>query len=329
MSNDPFDGLDSAPSFKVVEAVREAVPALIALWGFSDSGKTYSALRLARGIVGPKGKIALIDTENRRAKFYAGLFGGWSHIDLQPPFTPARYMAAQDAAIKAGANVIIVDSQSHVWEGEGGVLEQADASTAKGLAKWKNPKMAYKRMTNALFRSPVHVIFCVRAKEKFIQQGSGANASIVSAGHVPICDSRFIYEMTVSAQMESGAHKPISAIKAPAAIANIIKPGEFITEEAGEAIAAWLAGGVAVDHTASAFHAEARDVASLGTAAFRDWWNGPGMTKAKRESVRPIMPELQELARQADEEVARAAALAEEANTGSPLEDPFTPGRAA
>src|SRR3954470_5435151 len=107
MNNDPFDGDDSAPAFQVVEAKREAVPALIALWGFSDSGKTYSALRLARGLVGDKGKIALIDTENRRAKFYAGMFGGWLHLDLQPPFTPARYMAAHDAAIKAGANVII------------------------------------------------------------------------------------------------------------------------------------------------------------------------------------------------------------------------------
>ena len=49
--NEPFDG-DDLPAFRATEAIREAVPALIALWGFSDSGKTYSALRLARGLVG-------------------------------------------------------------------------------------------------------------------------------------------------------------------------------------------------------------------------------------------------------------------------------------
>ncbi len=323
--NDPFEGEETTPQFTAVEAVREAVPALIALWGFSDSGKTYSALCLARGLVGAKGKIALIDTENRRAKFYAGLFGGWLHIDLQPPFTPARYMAAQDAAIKAGASVIIVDSQSHVWEGEGGVLDQADNSTAKGLAKWKNPKMAYKRMTNALFRSPVHVIFCVRAKEKFVQSGSGAGASIASAGLVPICDSRFIYEMTISAQMESGAHKPMGAVKAPAAIADAIKPGEFITESAGRTIAAWLAGGTAVDHAANALQTTARDYAAQGSVKFRDWW-ATSVTKAMRPQLEPILPELRELASQADAEMARAESLSDDTNLGSdPLDDKFTP----
>src|SRR3546814_4905592 len=111
----------------------------------------------------------LIDTENRRAKFYSGLFGGWSHIDLQPPFTPQRYTAALNAAIQAGANAVVVDSMSHVWEGQGGVLEQADASTAKGLAKWKNPKMAYKRMTNAMFRAPVHEIGRASCGERVCQ----------------------------------------------------------------------------------------------------------------------------------------------------------------
>lgn len=319
----PFDDIDDVPAFQVAPAVREAVPALIALWGYSDSGKTYSALRLARGLVGAKGKIVLIDTENRRAKFYSGLFGGWHHIDLQPPFTPARYMAAQSAAIKAGANVIIVDSQSHVWEGEGGVLEQAEASTAKGLAKWKNPKMAYKRMTNALFRSPVHMIFCVRAKEKFVQQGTGNSATIVSAGPAPICDARFIYEMTVACHMESGTRVPLSPVKAPAEIAHAIKPGQFISEESGRIIAEWLAGGAPVDHETEALQNSARGVATEGTIAFRDYWQT--LTKTQRAALKPIMPELQEIATQADEETAKTLREIEENNASDdPLEDPFT-----
>src|SRR3546814_6537243 len=56
-------------------------------------------------------------------------------------------------ALVTGVQTCALPILSHVWEGQGGVLEQADASTAKGLAKWKNPKMAYKRMTNAMFRS--------------------------------------------------------------------------------------------------------------------------------------------------------------------------------
>lgn len=321
--SEPFDDADDHPAFKAIEAIREAVPALIALWGFSDSGKTYSALRLARGLAGQKGKIAVIDTENKRAKLYAGLFGGWLHIDMQPPFTPARYTAALDAAIKAGAGAVIVDSMSHVWEGEGGVLEQADASSAKGLAKWKNPKMAYKRMTNAMFRAPVHVIFCIRAKEKFIQQGSGQSASIASAGYVPICDNRFIYEMTVAAHMESGTRKPLDPVKAPDAISGAIKPSEFITEESGRIIAEWLAGGAPVDHEREALRTSARSVATEGTVKFRDYWQN--LTKVQRGNLKPIIAELQEIATQADEEIAKALLQISDANSGDdPLDDPFT-----
>lgn len=328
MNNDPFAEMDSAPTFQVIEAVREAVPALIALWGFSDSGKTYSALRLARGLVGGKGKIALIDTENRRAKFYAGKFGGWSHIDLQPPFTARRYIAAHNAAIESGADAVIIDSQSHVWEGEGGVLEQADANDAKGLAKWKTPKLEYKRMRNALLRSPVHVIFCLRAKEKFVQKGAGRTAEIVSLGEVPVSDARFVYEMTLAAHMESGTRKPLSPVKGPEDIAHAIKAGEFISEDSGRLIAEWLATGNAVNHVVNGHQAEARHVAADGSVAFRDWWNGTTMTKSKRDAIRPILPELQELAHEADEEIARVATLAAESNgPGNPLEDPFT-GRA-
>jgi len=318
---DEFDNA-AGPQFRVTEAVREAVPALIGLWGYSDSGKTYSALRLARGLAGPKGKIVVIDTENKRAKLYAGLFGGWSHIDLQPPFTPDRYMAAHRAALEAGAKAVVIDSMSHVWQGEGGVLDQADRSNLKGLAKWKTPKIAYTRMTNALFRAPVHVVFCVRAKEKFVQRGSGKEAEIISAGDVPICDARFMYEMTVAVHMAGGEHKPIAPVKAPEAIKDVIRPGEFIDEEAGRKIAEWLAGGAPVDHEVLALQASARGVAAEGSVAMRDYW--ASLAKPQQKALASIVPELQELAKHADEEIAQGVERIHAANEGDPLDDAFT-----
>lgn len=328
MDNDPFLGADEAPAFKIAEAQREAVPALIALWGFSDSGKTYSALRLARGLAGPKGKIGIVDTENRRAKYYSGLFGGFSHLDLQPPFTPHRYTAAFDAMVHAGMNAVVVDSMSHVWEGEGGVLEQADASTANGLLKWKAPKMAYMRMVNRLLRSPIHVIFCLRAKDKYVQTGIGKKAEIVMTGQEPICGKRFVFEMTVSAHMESGTRKPLDPVKIPEGMIHAIKPGEFITEESGKLIGQWLAGGSPVDHVAMALQASARDVAAEGTIRFRDWYQT--LTKPQRASLTPIIPELKSVATEADEEAAKAAQTASDtANSGDALDDPFTTTKAA
>jgi hypothetical protein len=323
--NDPFDGLDEAPAFQVVEAVREAIPSLTAFWGESDSGKTYSALTYARGLVGPSGKIVLIDTENKRAKYYAGKFGGFGHIDLQPPFHAQRYTAAVEAAIRSGANAIIIDSASHVWIGEGGVLEQADMSKNRGIGKWA-AKIPYTRMVYRMLRSPVHMIFCLRAKEHYVQKGSGNNAEIVHMGQVPIFGPGFIHEMTISARMESGTRKPMGSIKAPDPIADIIKPGEYITEEHGRKIAAWLAGGTPVDHDLAELQASARNVATTGTVKTRDWWRS--LTKAQRTSLKPILPELHDLAATADNEMAKKAQ--EEGQQGpDPLADEFTPAKAA
>lgn len=320
-NDDPFYGADNGPSFQVVEAVREAVPSLTALWGFSDSGKTYSALRYARGLVGPQGRIVGIDTENKRMKFYSGMFGGFGHIDLQPPFTPQRYTAAVEAAVAHGANAIIIDSGSHVWQGEGGVLEQADARKP-GIGKWA-PKIPYTRMVYRMLRSPVHMIFCLRAKEHYVQKGKGKDAEIEHLGQIPIFGAGFVHEMTVSVRMESNTRKPLT-VKAPDPIANVIQIGEFITEKHGERIASWLAGGSPVDHEVTVLQASARDVASTGSIKFRDWWRA-SLVKGQRDILQAIIPELRDLASQADADMARAAS--EEAATESvrdPFDDEFT-----
>lgn len=320
--NEPFDQAEG-PVFKVVKAELEQTPALIALWGFSDSGKTFSALRLARGLVGPKGKIVVIDTENKRAKFYARMFGGWHHVDMQPPFTPERYTQAFEAAIHAGASVIVVDSMSHVWEGEGGVLDQADRSNAKGLLKWKAPKTAYARMINKLLRAPVPVIFCLREKDKLVQKGD----KVEHVGQEPICGKRFIFEMTVACHMASGLRTPMDPVKAPDPVKDVIKPGQYITEQAGEAITAWLAGGAAVSHAATAAQSEARTEAQKGSVHFRDWWQS--RTKDQNAPLKDITGELQQIAKEADAEIAKAQTQIDEANSGdNPLDDPYT-GRAA
>ncbi|MBF0400757.1 MAG: AAA family ATPase [Magnetococcales bacterium] len=300
-------------AFEIKPAVRVFQPVLISLWGGSSSGKTYSALRLARGLVGPQGKIGVIDTENRRALFYAGKVGGqWDHIDFQPPFTPERYTEAFRAFEHVGGySCVIIDSASHVWEGEGGVLDQADNNNAAGLAKWAKPKMALKRMINTLLRSGCHVIFCLRAKMGVAQEGRGPQAKIYNSGLEPIMEKNLIFEMTVSI-LFGPDHKPlfqsageryfvnpiIPAIKAPEEILRAIKPGEYISEATGKAIADWLSGATrdVLD--------EARRMSARGVDAFRGWW--PTLTREEKEFLTPHVPELQSIAAKADEDAKSA-----------------------
>ena len=315
--------IDHSPS-------REAVPALVSGWGPSDSGKTYSFLLFARGLVGPKGLIIVIDTENKRAKYYAHdpLIGGFSHIDLQPPFTPERYLSAHNAAVKAcmehtaktgAAGVIIIDSMSHVWEGEGGVLWQADQVKTEGLNKWRKPKMAYKRMCMSLWRTPVNTIFLLRAKEKYLQVGKGKDAVVESIGQVPICGNDFIYEMQVNIHMESGTHLPLDPVKIPAGMPKVIMPGQLITKEMGAMFAQYQAGGVVVDQRIIALQREARLAATKGRADLSLWW-GKNVSKTDRAKMMEIHAELAQMAADADEEREASEQPKDETTKSNPLD---------
>lgn len=306
-------------AFEINRAVRKGTPALIGLWGPSGAGKTFTALHIARGLVGASGKVGLIDTENGRACFYADVAGGFDHLDLQPPFTPDRYNAAFSAFEEAGGyGCVIVDSMSHVWEGEGGVLDMAenqrkrDGDSMDGLAKWKAPKMAYKRMVNSLLRAPFHVIFCLRAKDGVKQVGFGKQAKIESVGVQPICGKGFIHEMTVAALL-GGDHKPVfpgtgnplncdplvPALKAPDDLFRaVFQPDQHLGQETGKRIAAWVSAGAAFDGDRAKLERVARDVATMGTERYQQYW--AGLSKPERSALMPIHEELKAIASEAD-----------------------------
>src|SRR3546814_535683 len=110
-------------------AVREQCYTLTGFAGPSGSGKTFSALAFAQGLKGD-GKVAMIDTEARRGLHYADQFD-YLYSELTAPFTPERYIEAIQAAQKAGASVIIVDSMSHEHEGPGGILEMHETELTR------------------------------------------------------------------------------------------------------------------------------------------------------------------------------------------------------
>lgn len=249
-------------------AVRENAGALVALAGPSGGGKTMSALRLARGLVGPQGVIAFIDTEARRATHYADKFQ-FLHGDLHPPFRPDTYIDAILDAEKTGAGAVIIDSMSHVWSGTGGVLdwqeEEVEAAVeraktlaakkgwefdeyrareANKMAAWIKPKMSHKKMMSRLLQCRAHLIFCLRAEEKVKMEKNERNQTvIVPIGWQPICEKNFMYEMTTSFLLTDdapGVPKPIKLQDQHRAFFPTDKP---ISEKSGELLAAWAAGG--------------------------------------------------------------------------------------
>ena len=112
-------------------AVRAGSKLVIGIAGQSGSGKTLTALYMARGMVDNTSEIGFLDTENRRGSLYADELDGPFQIgDLFYPFSPERYAAAIKEFQAAGVKVLIVDSISHEWES--GCMEIAEAPLLRG-----------------------------------------------------------------------------------------------------------------------------------------------------------------------------------------------------
>ena len=237
-------------------AVREGVGLIIGLAGSSGSGKTYTAMRLASGIAGDK-PFAVIDTENRRALHYADAFK-FEHAELRAPFRPDAYAEAITAADSAGYPVIVVDSMSHEWAGDGGILDwQEEEFQRMGgrdsvkMAAWIKPKAGHKHMVTKLLQVRAHLILCMRAEEKIdMVKGDDGKMKLVPKvgpagfkGWLPICEKNLPYELTASFLLTAdapGVPKPIKLQEQHRALFPLDQP---ITEESGRAIAAWAAGG--------------------------------------------------------------------------------------
>lgn len=190
------------------KATRQGVKPLIGLYSESGCGKTYSSLLLARGFVGPAGKIVMVDTESGRGSLYADVLpGGYEVLELRQPFAPARYIEAVHAVEASGATICVVDSVSHEWEGQGGVLDMATANEEKsgkpGLHNWKSPKMEHAKFMLALLQSPLPIIVCCRAKYKTRQTKDerGKTAIVKDDYTTPIQADDFIFEMTAHCEI--------------------------------------------------------------------------------------------------------------------------------
>lgn len=231
-------------------AVREGARLVVGIAGVSGSGKTFTALQLAWGLAkGDSAKVGLLDTENKRGSLYSDiLVGKDSKVnqfmigDLYAPFSPQRYSQAIKEFQEAGVEVLVVDSASHEWEGEGGCEDIADDGGK--VANWKKAKREHKRFMNTLLTCDMHIIVCMRAREKTSFKDPRAPQSL---GIQPICEKNFMFEMTASLMIhDQGVRRDV--LKCPAELQSIIgKQNGYIGAKEGLALRKWVDGGAQLD----------------------------------------------------------------------------------
>jgi len=255
--------------FQFKPAIREQVGLIVGVAGGTGAGKTMSLMRMAAGICGDK-PFAVIDTEAGRSRHYSDMFR-FDVGDLKPPFTPEAYTEAIRAADSAGYPCIVVDSMSHVWASEGGVLEMHEAELdrmagddwkkreACKMAAWIKPKMSHKKMVQRLLQQRSHLMLGFRAEEKseMVRDEKTGKMVIVPKvtrtgldGWALICEKNLPFELTASFLLTADAPGMPKPIKLQAQHRPMFPLDQPIDEESGKKIAIWASGGAIVDDTA-------------------------------------------------------------------------------
>lgn len=245
-----------AMQFKPAE--RKASYFRLGLIGASGSGKTWSALEFARGLVGPKGRIAVIDTENGSASLYQGNVAvesqpqGFDVLELGRPWSVPRYVEAINLAVSSGYQAVIIDQISWLWEGDGGILELVD-KLAKGkkdsFSAWKEATPVYWDFVRAILSAPIHVITNIRAKPHYeVTKNAEGRAKIQKLGMKPIQREGFDFELTTIFSLDSGHCAEVDKDRT-GLFGN--RPSVPLTRADGEAVAEWLHSGKPADPAAT------------------------------------------------------------------------------
>lgn len=204
-------------AFELKKARRSMAYLKLGIAGPSGSGKTLSSLLMAYGLLKESmpsasdasiwEKICVIDTENRSASLYVGnelhgvKIGQYYTIDLAPPFTPQSYMDAISACEQAGIQVLIIDSLSHAWSGDGGMLDmQGKIANRSGnsYTAWRDVTPLHNKLVDKILQCEMHVILAMRTKAEYVietnEKGKQAPRKI---GLAPIFRDGVEYECTV------------------------------------------------------------------------------------------------------------------------------------
>lgn len=207
----------------------------------SGSGKTYSALKLARWLTDSWDKICLIDTENWSWELYSNL---WDYnIITLTDFKPSDYITAIETAEKAGMEVIIIDSITHEWKY---LLDQVDKLTQASTSKnsytvWGKITPHHDKFVQSILQSTCHIITTVRSKQDYdMWKNEYGKATVTKVGMKQETRDWFEYELTIAFDIDIKHNATTSKDRT-----QLFKDESLvISEDTGKKILDWAESGI-------------------------------------------------------------------------------------
>jgi hypothetical protein len=187
------------------KAVRTQRKLRMSLEGPSGTGKTFTMLSLLTSLVDEGQRVAVIDTEHESSSIYATQFD-FDVLSLTEHH-PDTYTAAIEAAVAAGYGALGIDSFSHAWVGEKGMLELVDSLAGgqegrKFDTGWKKAKPHEQKLWRTVLGAPLHVIVTMRTKTAYEVSRENGKTKIEKLGLAPIQRTETQYEFDIVGEMD-------------------------------------------------------------------------------------------------------------------------------
>ena len=214
----------------------------LGITGAAGSGKTYGALLIAKGL---GGKTVLLDTENGSGDLYAALFD-YDVGAIGAPYTIDKYIEGIKQAEALGYEIIVIDSLSHAWAGEGGLLEQVDniaagSRSGNSYTAWRQVTPQHNKLIETMLNSPCHIIATMRSKTEYvIVENDKGKKEPRKVGLAPVQREGMDYEFGVVFDLGQNHMAAVSKDRT-----SLFDGKTFaISEQTGEILRQWLENGV-------------------------------------------------------------------------------------
>lgn len=225
------------------KAQRKQVKLKLQIGGASGSGKTMGALKLAYGLVGDWGKIAVIDTENESSSLYVNKNGiGEFNVINLTEFDEKSYIKALDLCLEHDIECVIIDTSTRLWD----YLLELQSKLGGRYQDWAEPKAKHKKYVAKMLNSPIHVISTVRKKEDYILEQEEINGRtknvIKKIGLKEQQEGNLTYEFTIVFDVDQSSHLTTCSKDRTGLFDG--KEPFLLSEETGKMIKEWCNEGV-------------------------------------------------------------------------------------
>jgi len=217
--------------------------------GENGAGKSTLAYILmgVKGYSNYKGNIIFKNENINKLNIYKrakkGIALAWQEPARFEGITVQKYLDALDMAEEYGIEFCIIDSSTHLWSGDGGLLEKHSEYAKKlgnSFTAWAKITPMHNKFVSRMLECDMHLIATMRSKQEYVtEKNNNGRTSVRKVGLEPQQRKGMEYEFTVFLEIDD-EHKAFGSKDRT----SLFDQKTFIiTPDTGAETMAWLLSG--------------------------------------------------------------------------------------